>query len=76
MNFATFVKIANFKSLTIWTIALSFFILIGAGHGIGCIGLIELFWLQAGFGINSEDFSLSLAASYKSLGALTLLSLI
>jgi len=68
---------SNFKSLTIWTIVLSFFNVVGAGHGIGFVGLIELFWLKAGFVINSEYFSLSLTASYdKSLGAVALFSLI
>ncbi len=58
----------NFKSLTIWTIVLDFFILIGAGHGIGFIGLIEIFWIMkvlSGKGINDEIFSLSLMSSYE-----------
>lgn len=51
------------KTITIWTIALSVFIIIGAGHGIACIGLLEIglpFVNRSIF----EDSSFSLTASY------------
>ena len=64
----------NFKKLTIWTIALSFFIIVGLGHGIGCMGLIELAWLT---NFNTEDFSISLTSSYNtSLNAVALFAII
>jgi len=53
----------KFKSLTIWTIALSFFIIIGAGHGIACIGLLEIMFPFTNHSI-FEDSSFSLMASY------------
>jgi hypothetical protein len=68
------------KSLTIWTITLSFFIIVGAGHGIGCVGLIEIISIA---GIvtrhvfNDGDFTFSLTAGYeKSLIAVGIFSLI
>ncbi len=68
----------RFKSLTIWTIVLNFFILVGAGHGLLCIGLLEVAWVIAtltGRHINDDFFSLSLAGSYEqSLGAAALFS--
>ena len=67
----------NFKRLTIWTIVLSFFIIIGAGHGIACVGLLEIVGLFHKFNIGTEDFSLSLTASYdKSLSSVALFALI
>jgi len=68
----------NFKSLTIWTIVLNFFILVGAGHGLACIGLLDVFWIVAtltGRHINQGFVSFSLTGSYEqSLGAAVLLS--
>jgi hypothetical protein len=70
----------NFKGLTIWTIVLSFFIIIGAGHGIGCIGLIEIAAIVSPFtksNIWTDKFSLSLTADYdNSLLASALFTLI
>ena len=67
----------NFNRLTIWTIVLSFFIIIGAGHGIACVGLLEIIGLFHMFNIGTENFSLSLTASYdKSLLAVALFSLV
>ena len=70
----------NFKSLTIWTIILDFSIIVGAGHGVACIGLLEIFHIigiVTGHRINDDYLSLSLTASYdKSLGAVALFSLI
>lgn len=43
---------------------LSFFIIIGAGHGIACVGLLEIVGLLHKFDMGTEDFSLSLASSY------------
>jgi hypothetical protein len=69
----------NFKSLTIWTIVLSFLVLLGLGHGIVCIGLMEvfsIFGILTGHPIHDEYFSWSLAGSYdQSIGAATLLTL-
>ena len=67
----------NFKRLTIWTIILSSLIIIGAGHGIGCIGLLEIVGFFNKFDIGTEDFSLSLRASYdKSLPTVALFALV
>ena len=67
----------NFKKLTIWTIILNLFIVVAAGHGIGCLGLIEIFWFPQFYGIGTEDFSFSLASSFdKTIGLVALLSLI
>ena len=67
----------TFRSLTIWTIALSFFIIIGAGHGITCIGLLEIVGLVHKFNIGTKDFSLSLSASYdQSLSVVALFALL
>ena len=66
-----------FTRLTIWTIVLSFFIIIGAGHGIACVGLLEIVGLLHKFNIGTEDFSLSPTASYdKSLPAVGLFALV
>ncbi len=68
----------SIKSLTIWTIILNFFILVGAGHGVACVGLVEVLWIVAtltGRHISQDFISFSLAGSYaKSLGAAALLS--
>ncbi len=65
------------QRLTIWTIILNCFIIVGAGHGIGCIGLLEIIGLFNKFDIGTEDFSLSFSASYdKSLSAISLFALI
>jgi hypothetical protein len=67
----------NIKRLTVWTIVISFFIIIGAGHGIACVGLLEIVGLFHKFNIGTEDFSLSLTASYdKSLAAVALFALV
>jgi hypothetical protein len=67
----------NFKRLTIWTIVLNFFIIIGAGHGIACVGLLEIVGLFHKFNIGTEDFSLSLTATYdKSLSTVALFALV
>ena len=67
----------NFKRLTIWTIVLNFFIIIGAGHGIACVGLLELVGLFHKFNIGTENFSLSLTATYdKSLLTAALFALV
>jgi hypothetical protein len=66
----------NFKRLTIWTIVLSFLIIIAAGHGIACVGLLEIIGLLHKFNVGTEDFSLSFTASYdKSLSATALFAL-
>ncbi len=63
----------SFKTLTICTIILNFFIIVGVGHGIGCIGIFEIVFFRF---ITSENFSLSLTSSYEnSIGAVTLFSL-
>jgi hypothetical protein len=67
----------NFKQLTIWIIILSFFIIIGAGHGIACVGLLEIVGLFHKFNIGTENFSFSLTATYeKSLSAVALFALV
>ncbi len=70
----------NLKSLTIWTIVLNFLILAGLGHGIVCIGLMEvfsIFGILTGHPIHDEYFSWSLVGSYdQSIGVATLLFLI
>ena len=67
----------NLKRLTIWTIILNFFIVIGAGHGIAPIGLFEIAALFHGFEVMDGLFSLSLTNSYdKSIAAAALFSLI
>jgi len=64
----------DFRALTSWTVVTNFFIVIGAGHGIAFLGLIEIFWIPY---INREDFSLSLTAPYdKSLYAAALFSFV
>lgn len=65
------------KNLTIWTIVLSFFTIVGAGHGIACVGLLEIAGLFHKFNIATEDLSFSLGASYdRSVSAVALLALI
>lgn len=67
----------QFKSLTTWTLVSNCLIIVGAGHGIGCLGLIEILWATEFYGIGTEDFSLSLMVSYdKSLGAVAIFSLV
>jgi hypothetical protein len=69
----------NFKSLTIWTIVLNFLVLLGVGHGIVCIGLMEVFsffGILTGHPIHDKYFSWSLIGSYdQSIGPATLLTL-
>ena len=65
------------KKLIILTLLFNFFIPIFAGHGIGFLGLIEIFWLKFSYGIGTENFSYSLKDSYdKTLGFVALISLI
>jgi hypothetical protein len=70
----------NYKKIIIWIITLNFFIIIGAGHGIGCVGLIEILsFLNTIKGeiLNNDDISFSLTSNYdKSLFAVGLCSLI
>lgn len=70
----------SLKSLTIWIIFLNFFVIIGAGHGIGCVGLIEILSLigtVTGQIFDKEDISFGLTSTYdKSLFAVGLFSLI
>ncbi len=67
----------NFKRLTIWTLVLSFFIIIGAGHGIACLGLLEIVGLFHKFNIGTEDFTFSRTASYdKSLSITALFAFV
>jgi len=64
----------DFRALTSWTVVTNFFIVIGAGHGIAFLGLIEIFWIPY---IKSEDFSLSPTAPYdKSLYTAALFSFV
>ena len=66
----------RYISKTIWVIALNFLIIVAAGHGIACLGLIEIFWMRFFYGINTEDFSFSPFVSYdKSIGMAAMLSL-
>jgi hypothetical protein len=67
----------SLKSPTIWTVVLNFFILVGAGYGLACLGLIEVAGLFHRFEIGNENFSLSLSTNYdKSLGPAALFCLI
>lgn len=67
----------NFQRQTLWAIGLSFFIIIGAGHGIACLGLLEIVGIFHAYNIGTEDFSLSLSASYdKSLSAAALFAFV
>ena len=67
----------NFKTLTIWVVILNFFIIVGVGHGIVPIGLLEIIGIFKGFGIPRGDFSLSMTASFeRSLTATALFFLI
>ena len=66
----------NFKAFTIRTIVFHFFILIGAGHGLACIGLLEIVGIPFGYRTGSEPLSLSLTGDYEhSLGAAALFAL-
>ncbi|RNI23116.1 hypothetical protein [Rufibacter latericius] len=61
------------KRLTILTILFNFFIVVGAGHGIGFVGIIEMALLN----YLTSDFTLSPFADYDaSLPAVGLLALI
>ena len=67
----------SIKSQTVCTIVLSFFIIIGAGHGIACIGLLEIGGLFNFFSFSDEHLSLLPTGSYdESLGAAALFALI
>ena len=67
----------SIKVQTIWTIVLSFFIIIGAGHGVACIGLLEIFGLSNFYSIGDEQLSLLPTGSYEeSIGAAALFALI
>jgi hypothetical protein len=66
----------KFRSLTIWMVVLNFFILIGAGHGLAPIGLIEVWGIFNKFQFNAEYFSFSLTTSYEdSFGPVAILFL-
>src|SRR4051794_39627104 len=66
----------NNKKLITRTVISNALIVVGAGHGIGFLGLIEIAWLPQLYFIGTEDFSLSIASSYdKTLGMTALLSL-
>ena len=54
-----------FRTLTIWVAILYAVIIIGAGHGVAFIGLLEIIMLPYFFGIMSEDFTFSLTASFE-----------
>jgi hypothetical protein len=54
----------TFKTLTIWLAILYALIIIGAGHGVACMGLLEIFLLPHFFDISSGNFTFSLTASY------------
>ena len=61
------------KRLTILTIFFNFFIVVGAGHGIGFVGLIEIALLK----YLGSDFTISPFANYdQSLAAVGLFALI
>jgi hypothetical protein len=47
--------------LILLTIGLNFFIVIGAGHGIGILGLVEIFGLTEMF---DDDFKFSILGNY------------
>lgn len=48
--------------LALFTILANLLIVVGAGHGVGVLGLIELFWFP--YDISTEDFIIQLDASY------------
>jgi hypothetical protein len=59
---------SNFKSLRTWTIVLNFFILVGVGHGLACLGLLELVWTVCaltGHHISQDFVSFSFTGSYE-----------
>lgn len=56
---------SKIKKLTVWTIVLSFFILIGAGHGIIPIGIFEILFLTHGFKYVENNFSIIPTNSYE-----------
>jgi hypothetical protein len=71
----------NKRKLTKWTIILNVLIVVGAGHGIGVLGLIEIVWLldiiDKGIIISlnvSYDDRLGIAAFISLIGQLTLIS--
>jgi hypothetical protein len=65
----------TFRTLTIWVAILYFVIIIGAGHGVACIGLLEIFMLPHFFDIG--NFTFSLTVSYEeSIGASMLFAFI
>jgi len=69
-------SMTNQKKLITRTVISNAFIVVGAGHGIGFLGLIEIAWLPQLYWIGTEDFSLSPASSYdKTLGLVALLCL-
>src|SRR6478672_8095301 len=69
-------SMTNNKKLINRTVVSNALIIVGAGHGIGFLGLIEVGWLPQLYWIGTEDFSLSPASSYdKTLGLVALLCL-
>ena len=70
-------SMTDHKKLINRTVISNALIVVGAGHGIGFLGLIEIAWLPQHYFIGTEDFSLSLASSYdKTLVIAALLSLL
>jgi hypothetical protein len=67
----------NFRTLTIWVVMLYFVIVVGVGHGVIFIGLLEIFMLPHFFDFSSDNFTFSLTASYdKSISASILFAFI
>ena len=68
------------KRLIIWMICLNFFIIIGAGHGIGSPGLIDMFAVTqtlSGRIFGNENVSLVVASLFSFIGqVLLVLSLV
>ncbi len=66
----------RFSKLTIWTIILDFLIVVAAGHGIGFLGLFEIFWFPQFYGMGTEDFSATLTGSFDNIGFVAFISLV
>ena len=67
----------NFRTLTIWVALLYFVIVVGVGHGVIFIGLLEVSMVLHFFDISSSNFTFSLTASYDtSIGASMLFAFI
>jgi hypothetical protein len=57
----------NFKSLTIWTIVLSFLIVVSIMHTVSLFGIFEVYTIFDLKRIGDDDFSLSLNAFHEQL---------